>query len=240
MATRRHIGPLLVSLTAHAVAIALVIWATGALVPELTEPMRLVFVEPPPPPPPASGTPGGAGTSATAVPAPVVPVAPVAPPKPKAKPVPAPVAKPRPVPKPVASAEPRPPRAGTGAGDEAGSRRGTSGGTAGGVGGGVVGGSGQRIPRASEVATPPVVVRRVSPRYPRQARAAGTSGLVLLEAVLDREGRVEERIKVVRSIPMLDEAAIEALRQWRFRPARDQHRQAVRVVLEVPMRFVLE
>jgi protein TonB len=130
--------------------------------------------------------------------------------------------------------------AGSSTGEASGVAGGKVGGETGGKMGGVIGGTGTDIPRASEVAVPPVVLRRVTPRYPRQARASGANGLVLLEAVLDREGHVEKSIRVVRSVPMLDEAAIEALRQWRFRPARDHRQQTVRVVLEVPMRFVLE
>jgi protein TonB len=68
----------------------------------------------------------------------------------------------------------------------------------------------------------------------------GVEGLVLLEAILDFEGRIEEDIRILQSIPSLDRAAIEALRRWRFRPARDRENQPVRVILEVPIRFVLQ
>jgi len=199
-----------------------------------------VFVEPPPPPPPPAGVPGGTNAGAAAT-QPAVPRPTVTPKKIPAKPV-APVtrprATPRPTPQPAAPAAT--PRAGTSAGDEGGVRGGKVGGESGGKVGGVIGGTGTGLPRANEVAVPPVVLRRVTPRYPRQARASGADGLVLLEAVLDREGHVEKNIRVLRSVPMLDDAAVEALRQWRFRPARDHRQQTVRVVLEVPMRFVLE
>ena len=78
------------------------------------------------------------------------------------------------------------------------------------------------------------------PDYPRQARLRGVEGLVLLEAILDLEGGIEDNIKVLQSIPSLDQAAVEALRRWRFRPARDHENQPVRVILEVPVRFVLK
>jgi protein TonB len=62
---------------------------------------------------------------------------------------------------------------------------------------------------------------------------------VLLEVVLDRSGRPEEDIRVLKSVALLDAAAIAAVRQWRFRPARDAGGHPVRVVMEVPVRFVL-
>jgi protein TonB len=89
------------------------------------------------------------------------------------------------------------------------------------------------------VARPPVLVHRVVPVYPPAARRRGIVGMVRLEAILDIRGHVEESIRVVQSIPDLDAAATEALRQWRFAPARDQAGEPVRVVLEVPINFVL-
>ena len=49
------------------------------------------------------------------------------------------------------------------------------------------------------------------PDYPRQARLRGVEGLVLLEAILDLEGGIEDNIKVLQSIPSLDQAAVDAL-----------------------------
>lgn len=92
----------------------------------------------------------------------------------------------------------------------------------------------------SQVAEPPVLVSQVVPTYPPQARRWGVEGLVRLEAILNREGQVEEEIKVLESVPLLDEAATMAVRQWRFIPARDRYGQRVRVILEVPLRFALQ
>jgi protein TonB len=92
---------------------------------------------------------------------------------------------------------------------------------------------------AARAPHPPRVVSRVSPEYPRQARLRGIEGLVLLEAVLDRRGAVERGIRVVESVPLLDQAAIGALRRWRFDPARDELLRPIRAVLRVPVRFVL-
>jgi protein TonB len=90
-----------------------------------------------------------------------------------------------------------------------------------------------------QVAQPPVLVHRVQPVYPQQARRQDIHGLVLLEAVLDRDGRVEPAVKVLESIPMLDDEAIAAVRRWRFRPARSRSGEPLRVIVEIPIRFVL-
>ena len=60
----------------------------------------------------------------------------------------------------------------------------------------------------------------VKPVYPEEALRAGLEGLVVLEAIVDERGRVGHDIKVVRSLGRgFDEAAVAAVRQWRFRPA---------------------
>jgi periplasmic protein TonB len=60
----------------------------------------------------------------------------------------------------------------------------------------------------------------VQPVYPEEALRAGLEGLVVLEAIVDERGKVGHDIKIVRSLdPSCDEAAVAAVRQWRFRPA---------------------
>jgi TonB family protein len=56
------------------------------------------------------------------------------------------------------------------------------------------------------------------PRYPEEAKAAGVTGAVLAEVVVNEQGVVTDA-RVVRSVPMLDDAALETVRQWRFRPS---------------------
>ena len=85
---------------------------------------------------------------------------------------------------------------------------------------------------------PPAVISTVVPDYPEAARRRRIEGEVVLRFVVDRQGNVENSIKVVESIPMLDQAAIGALRKWRFSPGRERG-MAVRVLLEVPLRFTL-
>ncbi len=77
------------------------------------------------------------------------------------------------------------------------------------------------------------------PAYPGAARAQGIEGEVVLRAIVDQDGAVERNIVVVQSIPQLDQAAIQALRQWRFEPGRDAADHPVRVLIEVPLRFRL-
>jgi protein TonB len=57
----------------------------------------------------------------------------------------------------------------------------------------------------------------VRPIYPPIAQSARKEGTVILEAVIDERGFVD-RIRVVRSIPLLDAAAVDAVRQWRYAP----------------------
>ena len=65
-------------------------------------------------------------------------------------------------------------------------------------------------------------------------------GVVLVRAILGVDGRVEaQTLKVLRSIPALDEAAMEAVRQWRFTPAIGRGGHPVRVMFDVPVQFSL-
>jgi len=72
--------------------------------------------------------------------------------------------------------------------------------------------------------TPPSVdelaeaITRVAPEYPAAAREARVDGTVMLSANVREDGTVGD-IKVVNSVPLLDAAAIAAVRQWRFKPA---------------------
>jgi protein TonB len=76
-----------------------------------------------------------------------------------------------------------------------------------------------------------------SPIYPELARLADVEGTVLIRALIGRDGFVKE-VGVVRGVPMLNEAAIVAIRGARFRPALQQHRP-VAVWFVVPVRFTL-
>jgi len=63
----------------------------------------------------------------------------------------------------------------------------------------------------------PVKIKDVRPVYPPVAQQARVSGMVIVEARIGADGSVEA-VQVLRSIPLLDEAALEAVRQWKFTP----------------------
>lgn len=63
----------------------------------------------------------------------------------------------------------------------------------------------------------PKKIADVRPVYPPFAQAAKVEGMVILEAVINERG-VVERLKVLRSVPLLDAAAVEAVRKWRYTP----------------------
>jgi len=85
---------------------------------------------------------------------------------------------------------------------------------------------------------PPVKVRHVAPVYPGLALQAHVSGIVILEAVIAEDGAVRD-VKVLRGKPLLDEAAVEAVRQWRFTPTL-LNGQTVPVVMTVTVSFGLD
>ena len=64
---------------------------------------------------------------------------------------------------------------------------------------------------------PPARVRDAAPIYPAIAQQAHVSGTVIIEAMIDVDGRVRSA-RVLRSIPLLDEAALAAVRQWEYTP----------------------
>jgi len=67
------------------------------------------------------------------------------------------------------------------------------------------------------VPSPTQTTKSVRAEYPSDARAAGIQGTVQLETIIDADGKVAT-VRVVHSIPGLDEAAIEAAKQWEFTP----------------------
>jgi protein TonB len=91
------------------------------------------------------------------------------------------------------------------------------------------------------VADLPVSPRRIGdtrPVYPEIARSAHVEGTVILEAVLDTAGRVTQ-LRVIKSVPMLDQAALDAVRQWRYTPSL-YGGHAVSVLMTITVRFTLQ
>jgi len=85
------------------------------------------------------------------------------------------------------------------------------------------------------VEEPPEVLARVAPIYPRDAREAGIDGTVQVMALVGTLGIVRD-VRVTGSVPMLDQAAMDAVRQWRFKPARSRGKP-VEVWITVPIKF---
>ena len=85
---------------------------------------------------------------------------------------------------------------------------------------------------------PPQKVAHVAPEYPAIARASRTSGVVILEALIGEDGAVRD-VRLLRSVPLLDDAAMRAVRQWQFTPTL-LNGQAVPVVMTVTVSFVLD
>jgi len=203
------------SMLAHAVLVAAVIVLPLFLVQDLAPPTDAVraffvappLVTPPPLPPPPAGSPLRRTTTAVRTP-----------PPPDTSVFRAPVEVPAALPD-----DPGIDLTG-GFGVEGGVEGGIEGGVIGGIVGGVVGG----VVVGAPAATPPPVrvggnikapkIRhRVPPIYPQLARQARVSGIVILEAHVDDHGAVQS-VKVLRGAPLLDEAAMEAVRQWRYQP----------------------
>jgi len=64
---------------------------------------------------------------------------------------------------------------------------------------------------------PPRRLVNVDPVYPHVAQVAHVEGVVILEATIDAHGRVVD-VRVLRSVPLLDQAAVDAVRQWIYTP----------------------
>ncbi|NOR53737.1 MAG: TonB family protein [Candidatus Aminicenantes bacterium] len=64
---------------------------------------------------------------------------------------------------------------------------------------------------------PPKLIKMVKPVYPKAVKKAGIKGVVTLEATTDKYGRVQG-VKVLNSVPELDQAAIDAVKQWIYEP----------------------
>ncbi len=77
----------------------------------------------------------------------------------------------------------------------------------------------------------------VAPTYPPLAKAARVEGSVIVEAIIDEAGGVRD-VRVLRSNPLFDQAAIDAVRQWKYAPTR-LNGVAVPVILSVSVVFLM-
>jgi periplasmic protein TonB len=128
---------------------------------------------------------------------------------------------------------------------------GVAGGSMGGVIGGVIGGINTAVPmvllapkekprapiRVGGRVKEPRLISRVDPVYPPLARQTHVQGTVLIEAVLDEQGNVVEA-KVASGPPLLIQAALDAVRKWKYEPTY-LNDQPVAVQLNVTVMFTL-
>jgi len=87
---------------------------------------------------------------------------------------------------------------------------------------------------------PPVAMSPIRPVYPEIAQEAGIEGVVIVQAFIDEKGRVKETL-ILKGVPNtgLDEAAMEAIKKTRFKPAKQRER-SVGVWISIPVNFRLK
>jgi len=136
-----------------------------------------------------------------------------------------------------------PPSNGTGSGGGIGSGKGggVGSGEGGGLGPGKGGGFGGDVYRVGNGVTPPVPVYKPEPEYSEEARKAKYQGEVTLSVIIDKDGKIAPgSIQVVHSLGLgLDEQAIKAVSQWRFKPGtKDGKPVAVQAAISVNFRLL--
>ena len=125
------------------------------------------------------------------------------------------------------------------------------GGVAGGIPGGAVGGVVGGIPapppppppkqepvRVGGAIKPPTKIKDVRPVYPPIAQSARVSGVVIIEATIGVDGSVTDA-RVIRPVALLDQAALDAVRQWKFSPT-TLNGVPVAVIMTVTVNFTLQ
>jgi TonB family protein len=86
---------------------------------------------------------------------------------------------------------------------------------------------------------PPVKITAPPPQYTEIARKARIQGVVIVEAIIDKDGSVTE-VKVLKGLPMgLDQAAVDAVQVWRFQPA-TLNGKPVAVIYNLTINFQLQ
>jgi TonB family protein len=82
----------------------------------------------------------------------------------------------------------------------------------------------------------PRVIKRVAPEYTDVARKGRVAGIVLLDVVVEKNGRVSD-VQILKPLPFgLDQKAVEAVRKWRFAPAK-YHGRTVAAYYKVAIAF---
>ncbi len=84
----------------------------------------------------------------------------------------------------------------------------------------------------------PEVIKRVEPVYPELAKKAGIEGRVIVKVLINTKGDVE-KVEVIKGHPMLEEAAVAAAKQFKFKPGKQRDRY-VKVWMTIPFNFRLK
>lgn len=225
----------IVSVVVHVALFALVLFLSTRPQQEKKEDAEVKFFAaapaaappPPPPPPPASSKPKTTKTEKKVIKKPDQIVQPKEIPQEKPK-----------------EAEPQPEEASEP--EEAGEVGGVPGGVAGGVVGGVVGGqvggtlggSGPEVlPFGEGMSRPVPDPGNRPPQYSREALEARIEGLMLVKCTITTEGELTN-CRVIKPLPHMDKAVLEALSKWRFKPVTFQGR-AIAVDYVIPVRLVI-
>ena len=87
--------------------------------------------------------------------------------------------------------------------------------------------------------TEPAVIHQESPVYPEEARKEKIQGVVELEVVVEADGSVGDITVLEDPDPSLSQAAVEAVRQWRYEPARLEDGTVVAVYMHLTVNFRL-
>jgi protein TonB len=225
------------SLVAHTAILSLavlvpILWPSPA--PEHPDYIRALLYDPPPPPPPP--LPKGSAMIEKAKPA--EPVTPDVKPQ---KPVFTQPVQPHEhelksearLPESEQAGSPSGSDFGVNEGMEGGVEGGVVGGVPGGVLGGVIGGTGDGP--VMDYDQPPRLLSQLKPQYPQEAFVKKIEGTVIVEILIDSTGAVV-RARILQSIPALDAAALQTVKEWRFAPAMKRGRP-VATIAQAPVTF---
>ena len=228
-----------ISFVAHVLIVTGVVFVPIFMPDELPDQgdRRVVFFDPPPPPPPPlpKGSPLQQQQAKPETPKPVNEN------KPKAE-FTAPIETPQP--QETARIEPdagvRPEdqfgsATGSDFGDALGMEEGVEGGVVGGVPGGVLGGvlGGTGTGPVMDYDSAPRPIKITRPQYPQEAFVKKIEGTVVVEILIDTQGKVV-RARVIQSVPLLDAAALQTVYQWVFQPA-VKHGRPVPTIAHAPV-----
>ncbi|PYQ51542.1 MAG: hypothetical protein DMF59_07485 [Acidobacteria bacterium] len=104
----------------------------------------------------------------------------------------------------------------------------------------MLGGTGDKPVRVGgDVTAPTVIMPRAEPQYTELARKARIEGVVIIEAIIDRNGYVTDA-RTLKPLPLgLDQSALDAVRKWKFRPG-TLNGQPVPVIYNLTVIFRLQ